>query len=124
MTQLINLQHQMLLVSLILGGGMGLTYDLLRCFRRMIPQSLVFVSIEDFVYWFIWTLIIIDSIVKFNYGEIRIYIFVFLVVGFIMYKTTIGWVLMKIFNYIWYGIKNCLHNAKKTLKNNRNNSKI
>ena len=95
MTQLINLQQQMLLVSLILGGGMGLTYDLLRCFRRMLPQSLVFVSIEDFVYWFIWTLIIIDSIVKFNYGEIRIYIFVFLVVGFMMYKTTIGWVLME-----------------------------
>lgn len=103
---------------------MGLTYDLLRCFRRIIPQSILFVSIEDFVYWFIWTLAIIDSIVTFNYGEIRIYIFVFLVVGYAVYKTTIGWVLMKLFNYIWYGIKNCLHNAKKTLKKKRNNSKI
>lgn len=124
MTELINLQHQMLLVSLVLGGGMGLTYDLLRCFRRIIPQGLIFVSIEDFLYWFIWTMVIIDSIVSYNYGEIRIYIFIFILVGFIVYKTTIGWVLMKIFNYMWYRIKNCLHNAKKTLKNTRNNSKI
>ncbi len=124
MTELINLQHQMLLVSLILGGGMGLTYDLLRCFRRIIPQSILFVSIEDFIYWFIWTMVIIDSIVRFNYGELRLYIFVFLLVGFIMYKTTIGRVLMKLFNYIWCPIKNCLHNAKKTLKKTRNNSKI
>ena len=124
MTELINLQHQMLLVSFVLGGGMGLTYDLLRCFRRIIPQSLLIVSIEDFFYWFIWTMIIIDSIVHFNYGELRIYIFVFLLVGFIVYKTTIGWVLMKIFNYMWYVIKNCLHNSKKTLKKTRNNSKI
>ncbi|MBE5953505.1 MAG: hypothetical protein E7257_05040 [Lachnospiraceae bacterium] len=124
MTELINLQHQMLLVSLILGAWMGFTYDLLRCFRRIIPQSLLFVSIEDFIYWFIWTMVIINSIVRFNYGEIRIYIFVFLFVGFMMYKTTIGWVLMKIFNYMWCRIKNCLHNAKKTLKKTRNNSKI
>ena len=124
MTELINLQHQMLLVSLTLGVGMGLTYDLLRCFRRIIPQSLLIVSIEDFLFWFIWTMVIIDSIVRFNYGEIRIYIFLFLTVGFIVYKTTIGWVLMKVFNYMWYGIKNCLHNAKKNLKKTRNNSKI
>jgi len=69
-------------------------------------------------------MVIINSIVRFNYGEIRIYIFVFLFVGFMMYKTTIGWVLMKIFNYMWCRIKNCLHNAKKTLKKTRNNSKI
>lgn len=114
----------MLIVSLILGALMGASYDMMRCIRRIVPHGLIFVSIEDFIYWFAWTMIVIDSIVEYNYGEIRIYIFVALLVGFAIYKTTIGWVFMRLFNYIWCPIKNCLHNAKKNLKNRKNNSKI
>lgn len=124
MTELIHIQYSMLIVSLLLGAVMGFAYDLLRCLRRIIPHNLFFVSLEDFAYWFVWTLIIIDSIVEYNYGEIRIYFFVALLVGFVIYRTTIGWVFMKIFVYMWCSVKNCLHNANKTLKNRRNNSKI
>ena len=124
MTELINIQYSMLTVTLVLGAVMGFSYDLLRCFRRIITHNLLWVSIEDFIYWFSWTILIIDAIVEFNYGEIRIYIFAALLVGFVIYRTTIGWVFMRVFNYIWCPIKNCLHNAKKTLKNRKNNSKI
>ena len=124
MTELISIQYSVLIVSIVLGAIMGFSYDLLRCFRRIITHNLLFVSIEDFVYWFFWTILIIDTIVEYNYGEIRIYIFVALLVGFGAYRTTIGWVFMRLFNYIWCLIKNCLHNAKKILKNRKNNSKI
>lgn len=124
MTQLINIQLNMLVIALLLGALMGLTYDGLRCLRRILPHNLVFVSIEDFIYWFIWTLIVLDSIVSYNYGELRIYIFVALLVGFLLYRTTIGWVLMRLFNYMWCPVKKCLHNVKKNLKNKKNNSTI
>lgn len=114
----------MLIVSLWLGVFMGLTYDGLRCIRRILIHNLLFVSIEDFVYWFVWTVLVMDCIFRYNYGELRIYIFVMLLVGFCFYKATIGWVVMRIFNYIWYPVKKCLHNSKKNLKNKKNNSKI
>ena len=85
-------------MSLVLGGLMGLSYDVVRCLRRLVAHNLLFVSLEDFVYWFVWTIIIIDSIVRYNYGELRLYIFVFLIAGFVVYRTTIGWVIMRLFN--------------------------
>lgn len=124
MTELINVQFIMLVISLGLGALMGFTYDLLRCVRRILNHNLVFLSLEDFLYWFIWTLIVLEAIVRYNYGELRVYIFVGVFVGFLMYRTTIGWVFMKMFNYMWCMLKNCLHNAKKNLKNKQNNSKI
>ncbi len=124
MTELINIQYDVLMLSLFLGGMMGLSYDLLRCLRRLVVHNLIFVSLEDFIYWFIWTILIIDSIVRYNYGELRIYIFVAMIAGFVVYRTTIGWVLMRVFDYIWCFIKNCLHNANKNLKKRKNNSKI
>ncbi len=124
MTELINIQYDVLIMSLVLGGLMGLSYDVVRCLRRLVAHNLLFVSLEDFVYWFVWTIIIIDSIVRYNYGELRLYIFVFLIAGFVVYRTTIGWVIMRLFNYIWCFIKNCLHNANKSLKKTGNDSKI
>ncbi len=103
---------------------MGLTYDCLRCLRRMVVHNLLFVSIEDFVYWFIWTILVLDSIGYYNCGELRLFIFIGLLVGFMVYKTTIGWLIMKLFNYMWCPVKKCLHNTKKNLKNRLNNSKM
>lgn len=124
MTELINVQANMLVVSIGIGAIMGLIYDIIRCIRRIVAHNLFFVSVEDFIYWFAMTLFVIDSIVSFNYGQLRIYIFIAIAFGFVVYRITIGWVLMKTFNYMWCPIKKCLHNIKKSLKINKKDSKI
>lgn len=124
MTELINIQFNMFAIATFLGVLMGFSYDVLRCIRRIIVHNLLFISLEDFIYWFAWTIIVLNSVAEYNYGQLRIYIFVTMLLGFCVYKTTIGWVLMRFFNYMWCSIEKCLHNANKFLKKNRNNSKI
>lgn len=124
MTELVNIQLNMMLVAIFIGISMGITYDVLRCIRRIIIHNLFFVSLQDFIYWFMWTLIVLDSINYFNYGELRVYIFVALLLGVFFYKGTIGWVLMKIFNYIWCYVRQCIGNVKKNLKKNKKRGRI
>lgn len=118
MTELINAQINMFGLSLILGALMGASYDVIRSIRRIVPHNLFFLSMEDFIYWFTWTIKVTDSIFRYNYGELRIYIFIGLILGFCVYKGTIGWVYMKIFNYIWGHIEKYIQNIKKNLKKN------
>lgn len=124
MTALVNSQFNMVTIALILGGLMGLSYDLIRCVRRIVPHNLFFLSVEDFVYWLVWTGIVLDSVSNYNYGELRLYIFVAMALGFLIYRGTIGWVLMKLFHYIWGMVKKCLEKLKNSLKNRMKNSKI
>lgn len=124
MTELINLQFDMAVVAVILGAGMGFSYDVIRCSRRVITHNNLFIALEDFTYWFIWTWLVMDAIMGFNYGQLRLYVIVALLVGFLIYRITIGWIFMKIFNYIWCFMKKCLHNAKKNLKKVKKDSTI
>lgn len=124
MTALVNSQFNMAIMALVLGGLMGLSYDCIRCARRMVPHNLFFLSVEDFFYWLMWTWITLYAISNYNYGELRIYIFVSIVLGFLTYRCTIGWVLMKIFHYIWGFIKKNLQKLKNSLKKRMKNSKI
>lgn len=114
----------MLVASILLGALMGFTYDILRCVRRVVIHNIIFISIEDFIYWFVWTIVILSAISTYNWGELRLYIFLALLVGFIIYRYTIGWVVMRVFNYIWCPIKKCLEIIKKTLKKVIKKSKI
>lgn len=116
MTELIGAQVNMFVISMLLGVIMGITYDVIRCIRRMVSHNLFFLSLEDFAYWFIWTIVVANSIYQYNYGELRIYIFIGLILGFALYKGTIGWAFMKIFNYIWCNIKKYIQNIKNSLK--------
>ncbi len=117
MTELIDIQLGMLLVSLALGALMGFSYDIIRIFRRLINHNLFFVSVEDMIYWLVWTIIVLDKIYVYNYGQIRFYIIVGLMIGLLAYKYTIGWVLMKISNYMLCRTKIFFKKHKKNLKN-------
>ena len=114
----------MAIVAIILGACMGFSYDCIRCFRRMFVHNNLFINVEDFVYWFVWTWLVMDAIMGFNYGRIRLYVLITLFIGFMIYKITIGWVFMKLFYYIWCFTKKCLHNAKKNLKKTKKDSTI
>ncbi|MBE5943656.1 MAG: hypothetical protein E7258_01925 [Lachnospiraceae bacterium] len=107
---MIDIQLNMLAVSVMMGAFMGITYDALRIIRRIISHNNFFISLEDLIYWLIWTVVCIDNVHEYNEGELRIYIFVGIVVGLVVYIYTIGWALWKVISHI-------LCFAKKTIKN-------
>ncbi len=97
---MIDIQFNMLCLSIFLGACMGVSYDLIRVFRRIISHNNFVISVEDIIYWIVWAFIIIDGIHIYNGGELRIYVFVGLFIGFLIYRNTIGWVFWKCLSHI------------------------
>jgi spore cortex biosynthesis protein YabQ len=117
MTQIIRSQGEMFLASLIMGIGMGITYDVLRSIRKNIMHSDIFVGLEDIIYWLAWTWIFLDNIFRYNDGSFRIYIFVVAFTGLLIYKNTISRGVFFLLNYILCIAKKCVEKPKKLLKN-------
>ncbi len=114
----------MFFISLALGAAMGIVYDVLRCLRRIIPHNNFFIAIEDIAYWVFWTYVIIDSIHKYNYGSIRGYVFLGIILGGAFYLCTISCLLMFCISHILWFIKKTSKKINKMLKNRIKKGKI
>ncbi len=124
MAQVIYEQNIMLVVSVLLGAAMAFTYDWLRIVRRVICHSNFFVAIEDILFWFIWTVIVILSIQKYGYGQLRIYIFIGIIVGATLYLTTISCAFVFLVSRMLCVVKKCVEIPNKMLKNGVKRVKI
>ena len=102
---MIDIQMNMFCISIFLGAGMGIVYDLVRIIRRIIKHNNFFIGLEDIIFWIVWAFVVIDGIHIYNNGELRIYIFLGLFIGFLIYKNTIGWVIWKCISHILCWLK-------------------
>lgn len=116
MQELILVQRNMFVISLILGAGMGFVYDWLRCIRRMIPHNNLFIALEDIIFWLSATYIVIDCIHQYNNGSLQGYVFLGIAVGAILYHYTISCWLMFLISHILYTVKKCSKKINKLLK--------
>ena len=71
--------------SLTVGFVLAILYDLLRIFRRFIRHSLFFVSVEDFLFWFIAGIAGFYMIYVYNDGIIRLYAIVGMLLAAVLY---------------------------------------
>lgn len=71
--------------SLTVGFALAILYDLLRIFRRLLRHSLFFVSVEDFLFWFIAGLIGFYMIYVYNNGIIRLYAIAGMLLAAVLY---------------------------------------
>ena len=71
--------------SLTVGFALAILYDLLRIFRRFIRHSLFFVSVEDFLFWFIAGIAGFYMIYVYNDGIIRLYAIVGMLLAAVLY---------------------------------------
>lgn len=116
MFELILEQSNMFVVSFVVGVLMGVCYDFLRVVRRAVPHGIVAVSIEDIIYWILWTYFLVCILQSYNRGELRLYVILAIILGLIIYINTIGCVVMKLFNYILKLVRKPCKKIKKTLK--------
>jgi len=88
------------LYSFIFYIGIGilivLIFDIFRVLRKSFKTSNIITFIEDIIFTIISGTLLIISIFKFNNGEIRIYIFIGIVLGSIIYIATISKYFIKI----------------------------
>lgn len=116
MTEFIALQYNVFVVFLYVGAGLGFLYDIIRCFRRLIKHNIFFVSIEDICFWMMSAIVVLHEIQIYNNGELRIYILLSGILGFIVYHYTISCVFVWTISYILLLVKKTVKKLKKMLK--------
>ena len=93
-------QAYLFLVFSLTGVAIGVLFDFFRILRRTIKTSNIITYIEDVLFWILTGLLILYNIWYFNNGEIRIYIFLGIIMGVLIYMSTLSNILIKIFSKI------------------------
>ncbi len=75
-------------IYVIAGMAICIFYDIFRVLRKSIKTSNIVTYIEDVIFWVIVCAFLIWLIFKVNFGELRSYIFIGLILGGIIYLLT------------------------------------
>lgn len=67
----LHAQAQLFLLTVFLGGGMGLFYDGLRVFRHALRHNAFWVQVEDGLFWLLAVFLVFCVMLHANAGEIR-----------------------------------------------------
>lgn len=104
----------------VIGIIIGILFDIFRISRKIFKTSDILTYIEDILFWLISGLIILFSIFLFNNGELRLYIFIGISIGILIYMLSISRYFIKIniliINYLKLIILKILHIIFKPLK--------
>ena len=69
----LHAQAQLFLLTILLGGGMGLVYDGLRVFRHVLPHKSFWVQLEDGLFWLAAVFLVFGVMLHASSGEIRFF---------------------------------------------------
>lgn len=83
-------QEQIFLIFSIIGFFIGILFDVFRVLRKSFKTPDFITIIQDIIFVIISGIIIICNIVKINNGEIRLYIFIAIFIGMLIYSLTIS----------------------------------
>lgn len=108
-------QAYLFLVFTLTGVTIGVLFDFFRILRRTIKTSNIITYIEDVLFWILTGLLVLYNIWYFNSGEIRIYMFLGIILGVLIYMSTLSDILIKIFSKILQIIINILKLPFKTI---------
>ncbi len=82
---MITNQAYLFFVFIINGILIGLIFDLFRISRKVIKTNNLMTYIEDFIFWILTGFIVLYSIFVFNNGELRLFMFIGIILGVIIY---------------------------------------
>lgn len=130
-------------IFIVLGLIIALIFDLFRILRKKFKTNNIITYIEDILFWIISGFLIISAVFKFNNGELRLYLFLGILIGIVMYMLLftkfINLIFLKIltpvqilidfflslfkknYNFINKTIKKCKNKSKKTIQKNNYN---
>lgn len=78
------------LTFLINGFGIGIIFDIFRILRKSFKTADIVTYIEDIIFWVLSGILTLANIIIFNNGEIRLYMFISIVIGVIAYMLSIS----------------------------------
>lgn len=84
------------LYFIITGMSLGIIFDIFRILRKSFKTSDIVTNIEDIIFGIISGIILLTSIFIFNNGELRLYLFLGIIFGIIIYMLFISKYFIKI----------------------------
>lgn len=91
----VNTQTMVFLQSLLMGAVLGAIYDMFRIFRIAIPLPAGAIVVEDVLYFGFCGFLSFFFAMTVNYGQVRFFILLGEVLGFVLYYFTLGALIMK-----------------------------
>ena len=95
MGTLVQWELQYVSVTVTVGIGLAVLYDCLRIWRRLIPHGVIWLSVEDILFWMASALITFMVCFVEDAGNIRWFAVAGEVLGALMYHYTVGRILVK-----------------------------
>lgn len=95
MGTLVQWELQYVSVTITVGLGLAVLYDCLRIWRRLIPHGIIWLSVEDILFWMASALITFTVCFVEDAGNIRWFAVAGEALGALMYHYTVGRILVK-----------------------------
>lgn len=96
MTFYVTNQNYVVLCLFVIGVVIGVVYDIFNIKREIFGKKLIFYYLDDLLFSFIYTTIFVFAIFLTNYGYVRWYEIASALIGFIIYKSTISNIFVKL----------------------------
>ena len=81
----IHTELLLFMASVFMGAVLFLLYDIFRIFRRIVPHGVIWIGIEDFLYWIVCTVNIFLLLYWENDGMIRGFVIGGVILGMCLY---------------------------------------
>ncbi len=105
MSEVIQQETVVFLLSVLHGAGLTLCYDLLRALRRAIPHGLAAVSAEDFLFWLAAGFLTFCLAFFYTDGVIRGYVAVGIALGVTLYHFSLSGLVVRLLSRLFLLIK-------------------
>ena len=96
MNEIVNQQTLLFLKSIQIGVAFAVLYDTIRLLRKSMHHPNWMIQVEDTLYWVACTVLGFIALYMHNYANIRIYIFLGMILGAILYLLTLSAFFMRI----------------------------
>ena len=96
----LHAQAQLFLLTIGIGGSMGLLYDALRLFRRSVRHSRFWIQAEDALFWLLAVFAVFLILLRANAGEVRFFLIFGLFGGMGLYFLTLSRLVLAVSNTV------------------------
>ena len=108
-------QAYLFLIFTLDGLLIGLFFDFFRILRKSFKTINLITYIEDILFWILTGISIIFCMYQFSGGTLRLFMFLGLGFGLILYMLTFSKIIIKIFVFLITTIKKIIHQIIKTI---------
>ena len=105
----IKTQSFTFIIFIFVGILIGIVFDIFRIIRRSFKTPDFITYIEDILFWIISGTLLLFCIFTFNNGELRLYLFVSIILGNLIYIFTLSKYFIKVNTYLINILKKILY---------------